>query len=267
MNLGRNIRLYSRLLYYTVTNPGPRQYRAQWDNFWGSIERTGAGGDVLWDIVPERAVAEDFARMREYMVPSLPLIDVGCGNGRQTRFLAQQGGRVIGVDVSANAVSLASSESRDINNVGFRVLDVTKPDQAAALHTEIGDVNIYIRGVVHAIQKQDRPAVERSLATLLGEKGTLYQIELSTEALTYFRTLPGDSPSGLPRLLHRVVRFGIRPVGFNLIDRASLFPDSRWSLLASGEDITINTVTLSHGEEGHVPASFVIVRPRTPDLK
>ncbi|MGC2660913.1 MAG: class I SAM-dependent methyltransferase [Bryobacteraceae bacterium] len=266
MSLGSNLRLYSRLIYYTLTNPGPRQYRAQWNSFWGSIERTGPGGDVLWDNVPERAVADDFARLRQYMHPNLPLIDVGCGNGRQTRFLAQQGGRVIGADVSSAAIGLATAESRGIGNIEFRALDVTKPDQASALHDEIGDANIYIRGVVHAIQKQDRPAVERSLAILLGERGTLYQVELSTEALTYFRQLPGDSPSGLPRLLHRVVRFGIRPVGFNLIDRASIFPDSRWHLLASGEDVTINTVILSHGEEGHVPANFVIVRPRAPRI-
>lgn len=264
MSLGKNIRLYSRLMYYAVTNPSPRKYRAQWDRYWGSVERTGPGGDVLWDIVPERAVAEDVARMRQYMAPALPLIDIGCGNGGQTRFLAQQGGRVIGADVSSAAVSLASAESRGFGNIGFRVLDVTQPDQAKALHDEIGDANIYIRGVMHAIQKPDRPAAERSLAILLGESGTLYQIELRTDALTYFRQLPGDSPTGLPRLLHSVVRFGIRPIGFDLSDRASFFPDSRWHLLASGDDITINTVTLSHGKEGNVPASFVIVRPRVP---
>jgi SAM-dependent methyltransferase len=262
MSLVKSIQLYSRLLYYAVTNPGPRKYRAQWDRYWGSVERTGERGDVLWDIVPERAVAQDYTRMRQHIAPALPLIDFGCGNGRQTRFLAQQGGRVIGVDVSSAAIGLASAESKGIGNLEFRQLDMTKPDQATALHNEIGDANIYIRGVVHAIQKQDRPAAERSLAILLGERGTLYQIELRTDALTYFRQLPGDSPTGLPRLLHSVVRFGIRPIGFNLSDRTSFFPDSRWHLLAAGEDVPINTVTLSHGEEGHVPASYVIVRPR-----
>ena len=264
MSLTKNIRLYSRLMYYAITNPGPRKYGAQWDRFWGSVERTGAGGDVLWDIVPERAVGEDLTRMQQHMDSSLPLIDVGCGNGGQTRFLARQASRVIGVDVSSAAINLASSESRGIDNISFRVLDMTKPDQAAALHKEIGDANIYIRGVVHTIQKPDRPAAERSLAILLGERGTLYQIELRTDALTYFRQLPGDSPTGLPRLLHRVVQYGIRPIGFDLSDRASFFPDSRWHLLAAGDDTTINTVKLSHGKEGRVPASFVIVRPRVP---
>jgi ubiquinone/menaquinone biosynthesis C-methylase UbiE len=196
------------------------------------------------------------------MDPSLPLIDIGCGNGRQTRFLAQHFRRVIGVDVSPAAIELACRECTAQANAEFRVFNATHVEEARALHDELGDVNIYMRGVLHAIQPADRPKVVASLAILLGARGTLYQIELSTAALTYFRQLPGDSPSGLPRLLHSVVRYGIQPVGFNLKDRRVCYPDADWSVLASGENVTINTVRLSHGAEGHVPANYLLLRQR-----
>lgn len=116
------------------------------------------------------------------------------------------------------------------------------------MHAEFGDMNVYMRGVLHVIQKPDRANFVASLQSLLGQNGILYQIELTGAALPYFRALPGDSLSGLPRLLHKVVEHGIMPIGFELKDAAKLFRQNAWHIVAKGHEVTINTVPLSHGQ-------------------
>ena len=101
MELLKSVRLISNVLFYRLKCGGPRQGRRHWENYWRSIDKTGRGGQVLWDNEPERASVEDLKRFKPLILdPSLPLLDFGCGNGRQTRFLATQFDRVIGTDVS-----------------------------------------------------------------------------------------------------------------------------------------------------------------------
>jgi SAM-dependent methyltransferase len=258
----KSVRLLSNVLYFRMKYGSPGEVDRHWESYWRTIEKTGRDGQVLWDSEPERASAEDLARFQSYMDPSLPLLDLGCGNGRQTRFLARHFPRVIGADVSASALAKARQETSPDSRIELRLLDGLKPAQAQAFHDEFGDVNVYMRGVLHVTQHRDRRRFADSLAILLGEQGTLYQIELSLCALDYFRTLPGDSPSGLPRHVHNVLRTGATSVGFDLRDRPLVYPESDWRILAHGEDVTIRTVRLSHGEEGKVPANYLVLRRR-----
>src|SRR5688572_30905432 len=43
---------------------------------------------------------------------SVPIVDLGCGNGRQSRYLARYFDQVIGADVSPSAIELARQEDR-----------------------------------------------------------------------------------------------------------------------------------------------------------
>jgi len=247
----------------------PRQYRKQWENYWRTIHATGADGEVLWDNEPAKAAAEDLRRFAPHLDARLPVVDLGCGNGRQSRFLARHFERVIGVDVSPAAVALARREalgSPEEGRLEYRVWNGANPGEAEALHADIGDANIYMRTVFHCVQAPDRPRFVTSLATLLGDQGTLYQIELSKSALDTFRQLPGNSPSGLPELVHNVVRNGIHPIGFTPRDRRRYYPDERWIVLAQGDAVAINTVRLAHGSEVQVPANYLILRPRRAHL-
>lgn len=265
MELLKSVRLLSNVLFFRFKHGNPGEVERHWENYWKSIDTTGVGGQVLWDSEPETASAEDLKRFQEHLDPSLPLLDFGCGNGRQTRFLARHFPRVIASDVSPSAIAKARQETSPELKIEYRLLDALKPGEAQAFHDEFGDVNIYMRTVLHVIQRKDRGRFAESLGILLGEKGTLYQIELSLCALDYFRTLPGNSPSGLPQHVHNVIRTGATSVGFDPEDRQLVYPDNDWEVVAHGEDVKIVTVRLSHGEAGRVPANYLVLRrrPRT----
>lgn len=231
-------------------------YLHQWERFWGSVRITGVEGQVLWDTVPELAAMLDLARFKEHMNKDLPLLDLGCGNGRQTRFLAGWFKKVIGVDVSPSAIEIARRETVNGSNIEYRVLDVVNYERAELLHAEFGDMHIYMRGVLHVIKESDRSSFISSIEALLGDQGTLYQIEPTSQAPAYFKTLPRDVFSRLP--------IWIRPGGFDLEARERYFPYDRWDVVDQGYDAVINTIALSDGKEAQVPANYLVLRRANP---
>lgn len=262
MGLSNALKLYTGFIRLRIKNGDPREYDRHWEKFWKTVDRTGQDGEVVWDARPEIAAAEDLTRFLSYMDTSVPILDLGCGNGRQSRFLAQHFDKVIGADIAPSAVELARKETAKESNVVYRVLDATHPEQAEAFHAEFGDVNVYIRTVMHVIQKVDRPKFVQSLKILLGERGVLYQIELSSKALNYFRSLPEKGKMDLPPLIERVVQHGVVPVGYEADERAELFPAEEWELLKEESDVTVKTIPIAEGQEGSIPANFLIMRHR-----
>ena len=75
-----------------------------WERWWAGIE--GRPGEIVWD-----ADVGDLEADLDHFVGSfgqaLPVIGFGCGDGRQTRFLARHFPDVLGVDVSAAATGRA----------------------------------------------------------------------------------------------------------------------------------------------------------------
>ena len=228
-----------------------------WENYWNNVQQTGKEGQVFWDSVSEKAFLEDLLRFKNYLDLSLPIIDLGCGNGRQSRFLAKHFEKVIGVDVSESAIRLAKQETVDEDNIEYRVFDAVNTEDARALHDAYGDMNIYMRGVLHMIKRRDRRQFINNLELLLGNQGILYQLELPSEAILYLRTLPEDIFSQIPKITRRI--------GFNFEERALYYPDEKWKVLDQGQNVTISTVPLVNGKEGAVPANFLILKPRTSD--
>lgn len=232
------------------------RYLKHWDSYWRQIEKGGSQMRVLWESDPERSAREDMARFEPHMDEELPLLDLGCGSGKQTRFLAQRFQRVIGVDISPTVVERAQRAAVNDENVEFRVLNALNQADAAMLHQEVGDMNIYMRGVFHVINEPDRHDFVATLETLLGQKGTLYQIELTVEALDYVRSISHDSSLRFPKV--------VQPTGFNNNrDRETYFPPDRWLIVDEGENATLHTVTLINGEEGAVPANYLILRRKS----
>jgi SAM-dependent methyltransferase len=231
------------------------RYATSWENFWSTS--TGAPGEIFWDADPAHAAQQDLALFRGHVDPQLPLIDLGCGNGTQTRFLADHFARVIGTEISPAAVEIAQTKN-GAPNASYRVLDVLCPDDAQALHEEVGDVNVYMRAVLHQLSPADHATAIQSIERLLGTKGTLYLIELSSEAEPFFAQL--ITQYGPPPGLARVFQHEITPGMVNENDLERLFPPNRFTLLRTGKSHIQTVHTLPTGEVVKVPAFYAVLR-------
>jgi len=231
------------------------RYLTSWEGFWGSL--SGSPGEVFWDADPAHAAQQDLALFREHFDPQLPVIDLGCGNGTQTRFLAKHFAGVIGTEIAPAAVELAGKTNGAIN-VSYRLLDVLRPDDAQRLHDEIGDANIYMRAVLHQLSPADHAVAVQSIERLLGKKGVLYLVELSSAAEPFFAKLIAEY--GPPPGLARVFQHQITPGMLHEDNLASLFPSDRFTLLKTGPSHIRTVHTLPTGDVVMVPAFYAILR-------
>lgn len=227
-----------------------------WEAYWNQASQSS--NLILWDCDPKLAVARDLSRFKNLMDSQLPLIDFACGNGRQTRFLADYFIRLIGVDVSKSALEMAKAQHNALN-IEYRVLDGLKPQQAEALHSEIGDANIYMRGAFHHIPVERRSDYAKSLQILLGNKGIIYLVEISMKAINYFNSLREE----LKYKNHhkeRTILFehGIRPGTVALEEIVSLFPE--FEILKSGEDFFDIAVPLPNGDYPKLPTLYAVMK-------
>jgi SAM-dependent methyltransferase len=191
-----------------------------WDRWCGGID--GTPGEIVWDADP-RDLEADLEHFAGPFDPALPVVDFGCGNGRQTRFLARRFPAVLGVDLSPAAIARARAADNP-PNVGYRVLDARDTAAAAArLHDELGDANVYIRGVLQALPAAHRPHAVQSIAALLGAAGTLFAKELPPQATAYFAAV--TRRHGLPPGLAKVMEH-IPPGQISRPELARLFPQA-----------------------------------------
>lgn len=233
------------------------RYLTSWENYWSTL--TGTPGEIFWDADPVHASKQDLTLFQGYCDPRLPLIDVGCGNGTQTRFLADHYARVIGTEIAPAAVELAG-KTNGAANISYRLLDVLRSDDAQALHDEIGDANLYLRAVLHQLSPADQPTAIQCLERLLGAAGTLYLIELSSAAEPFFAQL--IQQYGPPPGLARVFQHQITPGMLHENNLASLFPADRFTLLKTGPSHVRTVHSLPTGEVVQVPAFYAVIRRR-----
>ncbi|MGW0840645.1 class I SAM-dependent methyltransferase [Streptomyces sp. NPDC002787] len=184
------------------------RYRAAWEGFWR--EAPDEPGAVFWDAEPERTAAVHLALFEPYVTaPDLPLVDLGCGNGTQTRFLAGRFPRVIGADLSTAALDQARRADPE-GRATYRMLDAADKTDAETLHTDLGDANVYVRGVLHQCEPDDRQRLVDTIATLVGERGRACLVELTEAAKPVLMGL-AQSPAGPPAKLAPIFRHGIAP--------------------------------------------------------
>lgn len=228
-------------------------YRESWEHYWKNVSEPGA---PLWDSGPAEAVLADLPRFRPHLDPALPLIDVGCGNGTQSPALARDFARVIGVDVSPAGVALCQARHH-APGLEFRVLDLLDERAAVALHAELGDMNLYVRTVIHQLGDADRGPAIRNLATLLGARGRAFVFELSHAAEAYFQYLFIEY-GGPPPKLDRVLGAGIRPAALADGELTTLFAAAGCTTLATGKGAVHSTLVLPGGHRAMVPADWAV---------
>ncbi|NGO78430.1 class I SAM-dependent methyltransferase [Streptomyces sp. YC504] len=228
-------------------------YATSWETYWATAEAEGHAS--LWDTEPERASAQDWPHFAGLLPAGRPLLDLGCGNGTQTRHLARHHDHVIGADVSAAAIRTA--RSLDPGRT-YLVLDLLDPDAVAALHEKLGDVSIYMRTVLHQIHPDHRPAFAEGLRTLLGADGVLACTELAPAAEPYLHELV--ERHGPPPGLTRVMATGVRPGSVGRDEVLDLLGAEDFAVLAEADTAIPLSHRLTTGERPEVPAYFVALR-------
>jgi SAM-dependent methyltransferase len=243
----------------------PRRQAKAWDVYWRDVRRTGPTGHVLWDSGDPRESDEVLAQLRAHADAALPIVDVGCGNGRFSRLFTKHFPRVVAGDVSAHAVTRAREESAGVERVAFRELDISAPGAGTSVHRELdSDANVFMRGVLHVLDPKQRAIAVDNLAAIAGDKGTVYLSDTNIEGdpLDHL-VMQGATATSMPDPLRRCIAAGIRPPSrFGEKEIQSYFPTPRWRVLASGP-ATMYTVPLTRREIEPIASYFAVVRQTT----
>lgn len=223
-----------------------------WEDVWSSLA-TDEGAP--WDTDPLQTVSwcPDLA---SFVEPDLPVVDLGCGSGLHTWWLAEllAGAvpAVVGVDISETAVKLARSRRRaqaeTLPDVRFEVADITDRGAIDRLATRIGPANVWVRLVLHALPDDEsrRGAVEHA-RLLAGEQGSIINLELVRQEIPMkrrnphlARLFPDSSPPGR-----------IEPGALG-----ALYRDRGLTVIAQGRD----TEYVPHGLETPLKCEWVVAR-------
>jgi SAM-dependent methyltransferase len=233
-----------------------------WQAYWRAVRRTGPEGEVLWDGAGEHELRWWLETARRHLDESLPVLDVGCGNGRLSRLLAGAFPAVLGVDVSPAAVEVAERESRDAAGVRFRQLDVTAPDAGTTLAAELGPANVVVRGVLHVLDRQERRRAVAALHQVLGGRGALLLLETNWrgDLLGYLEHL-GARGGRLPAAVSRLIESGLpRPRAFGPAELADVFPADGWVTVTSGPVDIAPVRSLGPGGSRAIPGYHAVLR-------
>ncbi|MEV0636596.1 class I SAM-dependent methyltransferase [Streptomyces sp. NPDC050619] len=231
------------------------RYRESWEAFWR--EASGEQGAVFWDAEPILTAGAHLALFEPHLVDhSLAMVDLGCGNGTQTRFLADRFPHVLGADLSAAALDHAR-RADPAAQATYRLLDAAGKDEAQNLHAELGDTNVYMRGVLHQADPDDRQQLVDGIAALAGERGRAFLVELSEAAKPVLMGL-AQGPDGPPAKLAPVFRHGIAP-GEVADDAIPVYLNAAGlTVLASGELPLVTTEYRPDGTRIELPSRWLV---------
>ncbi|MFE0098729.1 class I SAM-dependent methyltransferase [Streptomyces sp. NPDC059009] len=233
-----------------------RRYREAWEGFWS--EAPDEQGAVFWDAEPALTVGLHLALLEPHLAAiGLPVLDLGCGNGTQTRFLADRYPRVLGADLSGAAVDHAR-RADPAGQAEYRQLDASEKGAVDQLHAELGDVNVYMRGVLHQCEPAGRQPLADAVATLIGERGRALVVELSEAAKPVLMGL-AQSPDGPPPKLAPVFAHGLAP---GEVADAALFGHVRaagLTVVAEGDIPLITTEFTADGTRIELPSKWLVV--------
>lgn len=157
-----SINTYVELILAAGADPGLEpDGRAYWNQYYAA--KSGPAGP------------SDFARfVAEYLEPGQKLIDLGCGEGRDSLYFQGLGLRVSAVDSAREAIGLIEAQKRPV----FAVCDDFV--RAKALFC-VDYAHAYARWVVHAINVEQQAEMIRNVHQALTDGGRFF-IEVRTVA-------------------------------------------------------------------------------------
>jgi Methyltransferase domain len=231
------------------------RYTESWESFWR--ETPDDVGSAIWDCDPALSVQPHLELLDPFLDRSLPVVDLGCGSGTTTRFLAERFDRVTGVDLSEEA--LAHARRADSTGLArFRQLNAADPAAVERLHADLGDANVYMRAVIHQSEPQARAGVARAVSTLVGRTGRAFVVELLSASKSVLAQAAQGS-AGPPPKLARVFDHGLTPgeVADEVVPE--LLRGVGLSVLARGETELVMTEYREDGTRIDLPAVWLVV--------
>ncbi|MFJ4029135.1 methyltransferase domain-containing protein [Paenarthrobacter sp. NPDC089989] len=251
-----------------LSSGAPKDPLTAWDTYWGNVRSTGAAGDVLWDSGSDHEL-EGYLPKFSLLDQSLPIVDVGCGNGSFTRSLAKHFPHALGLDYAENAVDRARLESDGSTTASYGVCDMTAPDAARTVATAwgragyAGDANVFIRGVLHVLDRKGRAALAANLLPVVGKRGMVFLAETNFPGTPVdYVTHLGATKDSIPAPLEWAIRGLPMPGRFGAAQRRKAFPAADWELVEEGET-NIETRPLSNPSKPDViPGYYAILRAR-----
>ncbi|MEE4595904.1 methyltransferase domain-containing protein [Streptomyces sp. DSM 41524] len=231
------------------------RYRQAWESYWR--ETSDAPGDAIWDADPSLSAAPHLDLLAPHADTSLPIVDLGCGNGTQTRYLAARFGRALGVDLSQSAVEHAR-RADPAGAAEYRRLSLTDAAAVADLARRLGDTNVYMRAVIHQSDAADRRPVAEAVATLLGRRGRGFVVELTARSKAVLGELAA-SPGGPPPKLRRVFDHGLRPADAADKEVPEVLAEAGLEILADGPTALAQTEQWPDGSRVELPARWFVV--------
>jgi ubiquinone/menaquinone biosynthesis C-methylase UbiE len=148
-------------------------------------------GTDEWSSIP---YTDDVLTMLSVVPAGGYILDLGCGRGRLSRDLANQGFKVIGVDLSPSAVQKANNTALDAGITGsarFFVGDATQLD----FQTDSFDAVVEI-GLLQHFDKETRKQVLAEIARVLRNGGHFLSGALSRETKRFLDFVPPMSSDG-----------------------------------------------------------------------
>lgn len=239
----------------------PRNPHVGWNRFWAGVTETGDGGDVLWDTSSHHELDGYLQLIGQHLDAALPIVDVGCGNGRFTRALSTEFPCALGVDLSPHAVSRARDESAGFPAARYLAMDVTAAGAGTSLRAEVGEANVFVRGVFHVLDGPARVALAANLLDLVGMRGRVFLAETDFRGtgLGYIAHL-GATARRIPHALAQAISSLPRPGHFGGPERIETFPTAAWELVDEGSTV-IETVPLRGPVQSEqVPGYFAVLQ-------
>lgn len=147
-------------------------------NYWEEFYNNGKLG--LEDIPSQFAafVLSEFPKRKT-------ILDIGCGNGRDTFFFARHVSKVIGIDASESAISYCNKKRNimEVDNAFFYCLDVSSIDGGLELlegfSSGLEDSVLYARFFLHAINEETEKSF-LDLASFASRRGGAVAVEFRT---------------------------------------------------------------------------------------
>ncbi len=134
-------------------------------------------GDLPWDV--KRADSSLTNLVEDKTIPKGKVLEIGCGTGDNSIWLAQQNFEVTACDVSATAIKLATEKARN-NNVDCRFI------VADFLHDSISEGPfdfVFDRGCFHSFRtNKKRLKIARNVASHLNANGLWLSLIGSADA-------------------------------------------------------------------------------------